>query len=185
VFPVVSGKNIVGTAFVFKVSDSKSCLISWSACKQATCQMIVEDNGNKTTGTVHSISLNRVRDDMANNNGLLHLTLPEGMCNSVPEFEAAGAPRNTGTGTRLFMAARPNRCRCSLCLGLIESRMSKICDIKNKNVGYVRKSGGRFKSHPLGAPLVNGEDKLVAVVTEFEGKTLKTLSIDDVLQKLE
>jgi hypothetical protein len=184
VFPVVSGKKIVGTAFVFKVSDSKSCVISWSACKQATCKMFVKGNGNKTTGTVHSILLKRVRDDMDNDTGLLHATLPE-ECDSVPNFEAAEAPRNTKTGSLLFMAARRGRCECSLCLGLIGKRMSKTCDVKSKNVGYVRKSGGSFRSHPLGAPLVNGEGKLVAVVTEFEGKKLKTCSIGDVLEKLD
>jgi hypothetical protein len=121
---------------------------------------------------------------MVKDTGLLHATLPKKYCNSVPTFEAAGAP--TGTGTRLFMVARPGRCICNLCSGLIRSRLSKIYTFKNKNGRYVLKCRSSFQCYPLGAPIVNGEDKVVAVVTYFVHEThqIHMTSIDVVREKI-
>jgi hypothetical protein len=166
----------VGTAFVFKIDESKSRVISWArpACEQPTCRMVVDRNPNGKEGiyTVHSISLRPVRDDRVN--GLLFGTLSEEMCNSVPKFEAAPSGN---TGSQLFMVSRHTK--CGGCPGLIISKMSKRCPVENKNNVYARKSGRCFKSFPIGAPLVNGEDKLVAVVTGFKDKKLTVLGVDN------
>ena len=108
------------------------------------------------------------------------------MCNSVPKFEAA-TPNTTGKEIQLFMASR--RVACGFCDGLLMTRLSKICPLKKHwDDTYVRKRGGEFKSFPVGAPVVDCEDKLVGVVTGITGSKknkVKVLGVQDFLSKLD
>ena len=68
------------------------------------------------------------------------------------------------TVTVLFMVSRRIEHGCT---GVLTAKTSKICLVERfEDENYVRRGG--FKSCPLGAPLVNGNDELVGMVTAFE-----------------
>ena len=172
------GNVIVGTAFILKDVNSKSHVVSWSSKPQPTCITIVKRGGSKD---VRTIPVRKME-----NSNLLTGNVPEEICNSVPKFEAA-TPNTTGKGIQLFMAS----CRvvCGFCYGLLMTRLSKICPLKKHwDDTYVRKRGGEFKSFPVGAPVVNCEDKLVGIVTGITGSKknkVKVLGVQDFLSKLD
>ena len=178
VFPLVSARNvIVGTAFILKDVNSKSHVVSWSSKPQPTCITIFKRGGSK------HVRIIRLRK-MGNSN-LLTGNVPEEMCNSVPKFEAVTS--NT-TGIQLFMASR--RVPCGYCNnGLLMTRLSKICPLKkDSDDTYVRKRDGEFKSFPVGAPVVDCEDKLVGIVTGITGSKknkVTVLGVQDFLSKLD
>ena len=169
VFPLVSGNVFVGTAFILKVPNSKSHVVSWSSKPQPSCIMIVKRGGRKE---VYTVPLRKM-----GNNNLLTGIVPEEMCDSVPGFEAATS-KTTEKKCELFMASR--RGVCGGCHGLLMARLSKICHLeKLLYSAYVRKRGRVFKSFPLGAPVVDRENKLVGVVTGSEKNQVAVLSIKD------
>ena len=170
VFPLVSRNVIVGTAFIFKDRNSKSHVVSWSS-KPQPCTTVVKGDDRKE---IHTIPLHKV-----GNSDLLTENVPEDMCSSVPEFKAA---RSNTEVEKLFMASR--RCACG-CQGLLMSRLSKICPLKKlSDATYVRKRGRVFKSFPLGAPVVDCEDKLVGIVTGSKKNKVTVLGIQDLIRLL-
>ena len=177
VFPLVSSNVIVGTAFILKDRNSKSHVVSWSSKPQPTCITIVKRGDSKH---VHTISLRKV-----GNSNLLTGNVPEEMCNSVPEFEAA-TPNMTGKEIQLFMTSR--RAACGFCDGLVMAKLSKICPLeKLSDDTYVRKRGGQFKSFPVGAPVVHDVNMVVGIVTGTGSKKNKVtvLGIQDVISELD
>ena len=171
VFPLVSGNVIVGTAFIIKDHNSKSHVVSWSSKPQPTCITVVKGDDRKE---IRTIPLRKV-----GNSDLLTENVPEDMCSSVPEFKAA---RSNTEVEKLFMASR--RCACG-CQGLLMSRLSKICPLKKlSDATYVRRRGRVFKSFPLGAPVVDCEDKLVGIVTGSEKNKVTVLGIQDLIRLL-
>ena len=176
VFPLVSGKAMVGTAFVFKDGNSKSRVVSWSSKPEPICITIVKRGCRKQ---VRSIPLRKV-----GNSNLLTGIVPEEMCNSFPEFEAATPTDTTGKKIKLFMASR--RVVCGFCYGMLITRASKICPLEKLSDGtYVRKRGRVFKSFPLGAPVVDCADKLIGIVTGCEKNKVTVLGIQDLQSELD
>ena len=159
VFPVVSDA-IVGAAFIFKDSNSRSHVVSWSSEPQATCiTTFVRDDEREFC----RISLHKL-----DNSDLLTGDVPEEVCNSVHAFEAAPTD-TTAKEVKLFMCSR--LVVCPSCDGMFIKRVSKICPLRKlSDTTYVRRGflAGRFKSFPLGAPVVDGEDKLVGIVTGYD-----------------
>ena len=175
VFPLLSGDVIVGTAFILKDRNSKSHVVSWSSKPEPTCITIVKRGGRKH---VRTIPLRKV-----GNSNLFTGIVPEEICNSVPKFKAA-TPNTTGKKVKLFMTSR--RVVCGFCNGLLMTRLSKICPLeKLSDDKYVRKRGGKFKSFPLGAPVVDRGNKLVGIVTGSEKNKVTVLGIQDILSKLD
>ena len=162
VFPLVSDA-IVGTAFIFKDSNSRGHVVSWSSEPQATCiTTFVRDNEREFC----RISLHKL-----DNSDLLTGDVPEEVCNSVHAFEAA--PTNTtAKKVKLFMTSR--LAVCPSCRGMFIKRVSKVCPLQRQtDTTYVRR--GRFKSFPLGAPVVDGDDKLVGIVTDYDDDKVTVL----------
>ena len=178
----MSRNVIVGTAFIFKDRNSKSHVISWSSKPQPTCITIVKRDDRKE---VRTIPLRKV-----GNSDLLTENVPEDMSKNVPKFEAA---RSNTEVEKLFMVSP--RCVCG-CQGLLMSRLSKICPLKKlSDATYVRKRRGVFKNinfpfgrvyknFPLGAPVVDCEDKLVGIVTDSEKNKVTVLGIQDLIRLL-
>lgn len=171
VFPVVVGRMIIGTAFVFQTQDSGSFVVSWSSQDQSTCRMIVNRN-NKIE--VHSITL-RHKDPAGatvaggSSQNLRTQTLPK-LPGGVQPFEAVPSDGDQ-TGSMFYMAARRTVHGCNNKNGMLPTRTSKICKVKRCEDGsYVRRRGRRFKSFPLGAPLVNDKNQLVGVITAVKKK---------------
>ena len=166
VFPLVSDA-IVGTAFIFKDSNSRNHVVSWSSEPQATCiTTFVRDKKRK----FRDIPLHKL-----NNSDLLTGDVPEEVCNSVHAFEAA--PTNTtAKEVKLFMCSR--LVVCPSCDGMFIKRVSKICPLRKlSDTTYVRRGflAGTFKSFPLGAPVVDGRDKLVGIVTSYDDDKVTVL----------
>ena len=162
VFPLVSDA-IVGTAFIFKDSNSRSHVVSWSSEPQATCitTFVRDDEREFCRIPLHKLD----------NSDLLTGDVPEEVCNSVHAFEAAPTDTKAKQKVKLFMCSR--LVVCPSCRGMFIKRVSKICPLRKlSDTIYVRRGflAGRFKSFPLGAPVVDGEDKLVGIVTSYKKK---------------
>ena len=169
VFLVVLGGKIIGTAFVFQTQDSRTYVVSWFSEKQSTCRMIVKTASGLI---VHSITLghnNRAVGTSAEEStqNFVAETIPEEFCDRVLKFKAV-PPNGDQTATKLFMVSRKIEHGCNDKLtGVLIAKTSKICQVERRKDGSYSRSGG-FKSHPLGAPLVNGNDELVGMVKAFE-----------------
>ena len=175
VFPVVVDRKIIGTAFVFQTEDSRSYVVSWSLEEESTCRMIVNilDN-NASAPKVYSITLRHKHHAGAtvaevSSQNLAIGTVLEQHSGNVSPFKA-GPSDGDRTGSKLYMVSRRAVHGCGNGLmGLLPTRTSKICQVKNlENDSYIRRRGRSFKSFPLGPPLVNDKDELVGVVTAFE-----------------
>ena len=168
VFPLVSDAIVQGTAFIFKDSNLRSHVVSWSSKPQATCITIfVRDKKRKFCG----IPLHK-----QDNSDLLTGDVPEEVCNSVHAFEAAPTNTTAKEKVKLFMCSR--YVACTACRGMFMKRVSKICPLrKRSDTTYVRRGflAGTFESYPLGAPVVDGDDKLVGIVTGYDKKEVKVL----------
>ena len=164
VFPLVSDAIVPGTAFIFKDSNLRSHVVSWSSEPQATCIMtFVRDKKRKFC----RISLHK-----QDNSDLLTGDVPEEVCNSVHAFEAAPTNTTAKEKVKLFMCSR--LVVCPSCRGMFIKRVSKIIPLQKKtDTTYVR--SGTFESFPLGAPVVDGEDKLVGIVTSYKKKKVTVL----------
>ena len=167
VFPVMSDA-IVGAAFIFKDSNSRSHVVSWSSEPQATCiATFVRDDEREFC----RISLHKL-----DNSDLLTGDVPEEVGNSVHAFEAAPTNTKAKKKVKLFMTSR--LVVCPSCRGMFIKRVSKICPVRKlSDTIYVRRGflAGRFKSFPLGAPVVDGDDKLVGIVTCYNKKKVTVL----------
>ena len=168
VFPLVSDAIVPGTAFIFKDSNLRSHVVSWSSEPQATCIMtFVRDKKRKFC----RISLHK-----QDNSDLLTGDVPEEVCNSVHAFEAAPTNATAKEKVKLFMCSR--LVVCPSCDGMFIKRVSKICPLrKRSDTVYVRRGflAGTFKSFLLGAPVVDGDDKLVGIVTSYKKKEVTVL----------
>ena len=181
VYPVVLAEKVIGTAFVFQTQDSRSYVVSWFSEKQSTCRMIVQ---TATGQRVHSITLghnNRaigISADESTQNFVAE-TFPETFCDGVLKFKAV-PPNGDQTVTKLFMVSRKIAHGCNDRLaGVLTTKASKICPVMRRKDGSYVRSGG-FKSCPLGAPLVNGNDELVGMVTAFQEDVISVLSVKEI-----
>ena len=167
VFPLVSDA-IVGAAFIFKDSNLKSHVVSWSSEPQATCiTTFVRDD---------EIEFCRISLHKLDNSNLLTGDVPEEVCSLTAFMRLKQLQPTRRKKVRLFMTSR--LVVCPSCRGMFIKRVSKICPLrKRSDTIYVRRGflAGRFKSFPLGAPVVNGEDKLVGIVTSYKKKKVTVL----------
>ena len=100
------------------------------------------------------------------NSDLLTGDVAEELSKSVHAFEAAPTNTKAKKKVKLFMTSR--LAVCPSCRGMLIKRVSIICSLQKQTdtATYVRR--GTFKSFPLGAPVVDGDDKLVGIVTDYD-----------------
>ena len=179
VFPVVIDRKMIGTAFVFQTKDSRNYVVSWSLEEMSTCRMIVNMMVNNASARkVYSITLRHKHHAGAtvaegSSQNLAIGTVSNQHSGNVSVFKAVPSDGDQ-TGSKFYMASCRAVHGCGNRLrGLLPTRTSKICSVKKDEDGsYVRLGDGRFKSFPLGAPLVNDKDELVGVITAFKKKVV-------------
>ena len=181
VYPVVLAEKVIGNAFVFQTQDSRSYVVSWFSEKQSTCRMIVKTASGLNVKSITLGHNNRAVGTSADEStkNFVAETIPEEFCDRVLKFKAV-SPNGDQTARTLFMVSRKIAHGCNDKLtGVLTTKTSKICPVERREDGnYVRRGG--FKSCPVGAPLVNGNDELVGMVTAFQEDVVSVLSVKEI-----